>query len=203
MKTAAVVYMTHPLAFDYFGGQTLGERFVRTLLEVRNIDTVWVVLAKKAESDPQRWVDELGCCVKRLTAGAWDAEPDLTDQMCADAFGHCLDGETSPPETLVACVPYMPFLSSGAVELCVRKLGHYLWTGPGQSLPAVIPHPKGGYRRANVLGYLGCVRAFKAALRNESRPWDNVFGGVGVDAVEALNVIRPADRKLADALLAG
>ncbi len=203
MKTAAVVYMTHPLAFDHFGGQTLGERFVKTLLEVRNINTVWIVLSKDAPGDPRYWVDDLGCLVKQQLSVGWDAEPDLTDQMCADAFGHCLDGETEPPLTMVACVPYMPFLTSGAIELCVRKLGNYLWAGPSQAWPAVIPNAKGGSRRVTVVSYLGGIRAFKAVLRQDGKPWDNTFGGVGLDAVEALNVIRPADRKLADALLAG
>ena len=203
MSTAAVVYLTHPYAFDLMGGQTLAERFVKTLVEVRNIDATVVVQSSKAEGfNPQRWVDELGCACKVLFTG-WDAEPDLTDQMCVDAFGHCLDGEAGAPQTIVACVPYMPFLTTGAIELCVRKLGHHLWSGPSQAWPAVIPYNKGGSRRQVVAGYLGGVRAFKSVLRNEAKPWDNTFGGVTLDAVEALNVIRPADRKLAEALLAG
>jgi hypothetical protein len=204
MKTAAVVYLTHPLAFEYLGGQSIGEAFIRVLQEVRNLCGITVVIPAVAKYDPRPLVDELGVAGRVFHDMKWDTEPALTDQHCIDAWSYSLDGETLGAEAVVACVPYFPFLSAPKIELCIRKLGRAsLWTGPCRTLPATVINMKGGMRRVDVAGYIGGVRVFKAGLRNEPKPWDNVFGGVECDAIEALNIALPAERKLAEALLAG
>ena len=200
MKTVAVVYLTHPLAFEYLGGQSLGERCVQTLQEVRTIDEIAVVVAGKNAEAAAKLVDA-DVVVREMHDLKWDEEPALTDQHCQDAFAYAL---SECPRVLVACVPYFPFLRPATVEMCVKKLTRSIaWTGPCRVMSAVIPHPKGGVRRTEVAGYVGGVRVFRPDLRNETKPWDNTFVGVDVDADEALNVALPTDRRLAEATLVG
>lgn len=200
MSTVAVVYLTNPLAFETLGSATVAERFVQTLLEVRNIDDVYAVIADNRPAELDDWFEANGvplCHVPANKVAAHEA-PFLCDHHCVDAFAYCMEKN---PRVVVACVPYFPFLPAAKIEMCVRKLSHYAWAGPSRCWPAVIPHPKGGMRRTAIDGYLGGVRAFKAGLRNEGKPWDNKFGGVECDAAEALNMGFDADRRLAQALV--
>lgn len=199
MKTVAVIYMTDPLAFELLGTTSLAERCVRTLQEVRNIDEI-VAAVSTDDVDVKDSLEAMGVTVKHGVQRQKAELPLLYDHHCRDAFAYCLEMN---PRILVACVPYYPFLAASKIEMCVRRLGHYEWTGPSRCLPVTIPHPKGGTYRAEIDGYLGGLRAFKADLRNQAKPWDNKFGGVECDATEALNVAMPADYRLAKALVAG
>jgi hypothetical protein len=200
MKTVAVVYLTHPLAFEYLGGQSLGERCIHTIQEVRTIDEIAVVIAGRNHEAAVK-LSGLDVVVREMRDLKWDEEAKLTDQHCQDAFAYAL---SECPRVLVACVPYFPLLRAATVELCVKKLTRSVaWTGPCRTLPAVIHNSKGGMRRTDVAGYVGGVRVFRPDLRNGSKPWDNDFIGVDVDTDELLNVAMPVDRRLAEALLAG
>lgn len=187
-KTVAVMVIKHPKYLSWLGHMPLMNWGFAALKDVRGIDRIVCVTAKKMTDRVRKLLGDEEVEVVPLPKELEEANEDTLDKWFASASGPAADADI-----LVVSKGSSPFLGSGRIETCLTHVRRNKCTFAQPSREVIVA----GVRKTKAAESVESLRVFKVNVPKEQR----TVRAVQVSMIESLDVDNPDQFVLADALV--